>query len=108
MVIHLDKLSNSVPGGAFASLQSVGNTRWYRGKSRNFIWGGGGGGVTYVHAAHITNPKCLRSWQLYIGRYAVVTPLRKVATYEPRIKDKLRIGQNELRDINEDVHVNAP
>ena len=36
------------------------------------------------------------------GHYnAVVTPLRKVATYEPRIS-------HELRDINEDVHVNAP
>ena len=27
---------------------------------------------------------------VHVCSYAVVTPLRKVATYEPRIKDKLR------------------
>ena len=36
----------------------------------------------------------------HVAANTVVTPLRKVATYEPRIKDKLRKSKR--------IHINAP
>ena len=44
----------------------------------------------------------------YSNNAHVKQSLRKVATYEPRILNTNYGNQNELRDINEDVHFNAP
>ena len=55
--------------------------------------------------------RIFRPEKIYVSNYAVVTPLRKVATYEPRIKKKLHeLGKSKriLRGINVDILVNVP